>query len=183
MAKGGLDIKILGGKKLDAILNKLDPNVSARIINASLKKAHIMAANEIRAKAPTAQNKVYKNPSKIGSRNPKNAGLTSRIHKRGTLRKSIQSRISGRARPNEKVFLASVFINDGSNDGNDGWYAHFVTRSTKGNYSGMPNKYRANNFMEKGAKAAAPKYKAIMAMEMTVKLTRAQQRMINKLNV
>ena len=181
MARDGFSIKIEGGAKLDKILTQLDPNQSSRIINSSLKKGHEAVAEKIQEKTPTAQNKVYKNPSKIGSRNPNVKGLTSRIHKRGDLRKAIKSRVSGRARPNEDVFIASVYVQDGKNANPDGWYANFVTQSGKGSYSGM--KYKPNDFMKKGAKASSSKFQSIMSNEMLKKLTRAQQRMLNKLKV
>jgi len=182
MARSEGFISFKGGKELDRILSKLDPNVSSRIINSSLKKGHEVVRDSIISKTPTAQNKVYKNPDKLGSRNKKNKGLKSRIHKRGTLRKAIRSRVSGRARPNSDVFIASVYINDGgTNPNEDGWYANFVMQDGRGTYDGM--KYKGNNFMKKGAIAAQPKFIKIMEVEMLKKLTRAQQKMINKLNV
>jgi len=178
MAKDGITLRLEGGARLDRILSQLDPNVSSRIINSSLKKAHEEVRDSIAAKVPTAQNKVYKNPNKMGSRGAK--VFASRNHKRGTLRKAIKSRISGRARPNTKVFIASVYVKDGGGNPNeDGFYGFWVQNGNK--YGGIPDKYKPNDFMKKGTKAAKVKFKTIMEVQMLKKITKAQQKMINKL--
>jgi HK97 gp10 family phage protein len=175
MAKDGLTLKLEGGARLDQILSKLDPNQSKRIIDSSLKKAGQAVRDTTKSLAPVARNPVYKDPSKMGSRGGK--VVKSRPHPLGTLRRSIKSRLSGRARPNSKTFIASVYVQDGHKNKaanyEDGWYAHFVTRGFHNN--------RKNDFMKRGARASKGKFKSIMEVQMLKKITKAQQKILNTL--
>jgi hypothetical protein len=183
MAKDGINIQLEGGARLDRVLQQLDVAKSgqgSRIINSSLKKASEAVRTSVANKAPTAQNKTYKNPNKMGSRGGKS--FASRNHKRGTLRRSIKARLSHRARPNINTFIASVYVQDGHKKkapvNEDGWYAFFLQNANK--YSGMPSAYKANDFMKKGTKAAKGTFKRIMEVQMLGKITRAQKKLIKQ---
>lgn len=177
MAKDGFTLKLEGGARLDQILSQLDPIQSKRIIDSSLKKAGDAVEKAVKSVTPVANHSVYKNPSKLGSRNPKVKKLKSRIHPLGTLRRSVQSGLRGKARPNDKTFIASVYVKDGGKHGaknwEDGWYGKAVLE-------GWGNQ-RKNDFMKRGARVGKPKFKSIMENQMLKKITKAQQKKLNKL--
>lgn len=177
MAKDGINFRVLNGKQADIILGMLDINVSSRIINSSLKKAGEAVEAKVKQSTPV---------SKAGTKGNK---LASRNHSKGTLRRSIKYGLRTRARPNANTFIASVYAQDGRknkapND-SDGWYSHMVVEGRKGKTrpkgKGSLGSYNKEGYMKRGARKAKGRFKSIMTLELSKKLTRALQRKLKKM--
>lgn len=172
MARDRISLKLVGGAKLDRVLAKLDPNVSSRIVNASIKKAGEAARDVVEKSIPvsrdgTSGNRKYK----------------SRNHNKGTLRRALKFSLKSRARPNPNVFIASIYIQDGVGvPDEDGWYSHMVMKGRKGKKRpsgrGSAKGLNKDNYMDRGSKKATPVYKRTMKAELLNKLTRAHRKMI-----
>ena len=176
MAKDKLTFKILNSNQIDIALGMLEPSVSSRIINASLKKAGEAVVPIVKREAPISD-----------SGTSGNVKYKSRNHTKGTLRRSIKYGLKARARPNDKTFIASIFAQDGkkrkADASEDGWYSHMVRKGRKGSSRpsgrGSLSGFQKDDFMARGARKGKGKFNSIMTLQFSQKLTKALQKKLN----
>lgn len=178
MAKDGISIHFRGGAKLDAALVRIanikQSNASS-IVYSSLTSAANTAKKSIKTFTPVGKKDFS---GRDGSR-----GAKSKVHghTRGTLKRSLQSRLqrTSKLSQNKNVFAASVFVADGhgrnkeKDPNKDGWYAHFVTLGT-------PN-HTPNDFMAKGLKSGENAIKKKLGSTIAKKIALFGQMKVNKL--
>jgi len=163
-------------KRLDSLLVDLmnSPNSDAgnRVINNTLMAAGKVIKEFVQDEAPESKHGSYKNPSKVGSRGGK--VYRSRIHDSGALRRSIKASVKEKARPNNKTFIAAVYVRKGGvNPNEDGWHGIFSV-------GGYGQHRRKNNFIQRGLNNAKNKARAKMTGGLEKKIVSMEKRIIKK---
>tara|TARA_R100000501_G_C2603294_1_gene99794 strand:+ start:376 stop:834 length:459 start_codon:yes stop_codon:yes gene_type:complete len=152
MARDRLQMKLVGGAKLDMVLAKMaidNQSAATKIVKQSLNKGAAEVRKKEKQLAPTES---------------------------GTLKKAIKNRLS-RKTPNRNTFMASVYFAwkraSGSNKGEGGFYSIHTVRGTKNQ--------RPNNFVKKAVQSSESKVRKTIGEQLAANIAAFGQAQVNKL--